>query len=98
MFFIMSYFNCVNLFCVPVVEEAFNWLVRWLLQATQEKVDTLTEDTDRFTARNHSQVFYAHTLSLAFAQVTDYLFPKVFRCETASDAIFLLEHFLDEII
>jgi len=50
------------------VEEAFNWLVQWLLQSTQEKVSVIVEETDRFTARNHSQVFYAHTLSIAFAQ------------------------------
>ncbi|XP_049960175.1 peroxisomal acyl-coenzyme A oxidase 3-like isoform X1 [Schistocerca serialis cubense] len=48
---------------------AYEWLICWLLVSTEEKLEKLQKTgADPFTAKNNSQVFYARTLSLAYAE------------------------------
>lgn len=48
---------------------AFEWLICWLLSSTEEKQEKLQKTgADAFTTKNNSQVFYARTLSLAYAE------------------------------
>ncbi|XP_046680668.1 peroxisomal acyl-coenzyme A oxidase 3-like isoform X2 [Homalodisca vitripennis] len=53
----------------PVLLEAYEWLVCWLAEKTSQLYQSQVErGTDRFTARNHSQVYRGRSLSLAYAE------------------------------
>lgn len=54
---------------VPSILKAYKWLVCYLLKITDEKMSSLiASGKDAFTAKNESQVFFAHTLSLVYAE------------------------------
>ena len=50
---------------------AYDWLVCYLLQSTEEKIRHLkSKGYDDFSAKNESQVFYSKSLSISFLEVT----------------------------
>ncbi|KAK3883082.1 hypothetical protein Pcinc_012576 [Petrolisthes cinctipes] len=50
-------------------QEVLQWLVCWLCREVNSHIQTqLGSGTDQFTARNNSQVFLAHTLSLVYVK------------------------------
>ncbi|XP_046685744.1 peroxisomal acyl-coenzyme A oxidase 3-like isoform X1 [Homalodisca vitripennis] len=53
----------------PVILQAYQWLVCWLVQKTSETYNAHVKlGKDSFTARNHSQVFNARTLSIVYIE------------------------------
>ncbi|XP_049829775.1 peroxisomal acyl-coenzyme A oxidase 3-like isoform X1 [Schistocerca gregaria] len=55
--------------CPKTLLSAYEWLICWLLISTEKKLNELQkEGVDPFVARNNSQVFYARTLSVAYAE------------------------------
>ncbi|KAL7642299.1 UNVERIFIED_CONTAM: hypothetical protein RMT77_006860 [Armadillidium vulgare] len=49
--------------------DTYGWLVCWLCRTTSEKLNTLiTSGKNKFEAKYNSQIFRAHTLSLAYGE------------------------------
>lgn len=63
----------------------YKWLVCYLLKETYEKVNFLTgQGLDAFSAKNESQIFYAKTLSIVYAE--HYIIQKALQTiNTATD-------------
>lgn len=54
---------------------AYKWLICYLLKETYEKVNFLAgQGIDAFTVKNESQIFYAKTLSIVYAEVISICF------------------------
>lgn len=55
--------------CPNTLLSAYEWLICWLLISSERKLNELQKNgTDTFVARNNTQVFYARTLSVAYAE------------------------------
>ena len=53
-----------------VVEDAYEWLITWLVVETQRKFDEeVAKGVSNFTARSRSQVYRAAILSRAYGEV-----------------------------
>ncbi|XP_018906565.2 peroxisomal acyl-coenzyme A oxidase 3 isoform X1 [Bemisia tabaci] len=64
--------NSVNeVLRVDFLIEAYQWLLCWLIKETKQRLASSLDDGENaFMAKNNVQVFYAQTLSLAFAENT----------------------------
>lgn len=76
---------------VQSCQEMLQWLVCWLCREVAAHLQTqIDSGKDQFTARNNSQVFLAHTLSLVYVKVRMKLTGSVFRSfHSASDKFYL---------
>nr|CAD7412291.1 unnamed protein product [Timema poppensis] len=68
--FLLELEATLTIVCVfTVILSTYQWLLCWLLRETDRRLKQAEQEgKNRFTARNHAQVFRARTLSIAYAE------------------------------